>query len=220
MFNILFGRCQKFEVNPSESAHKVYYLGNVLTGLLKGAYRSDILKQCNMSSSSATNDSQSVSASSAAAISKATYFHVDKSLDSSSSSCAARKLDADRTEDGGGGGDDEMDDQAELDVFNMKMRERNKSNYTDKNIIESVEKSVRLIWQNHVNNNGRGGIKMRLTITQGGLKAITKSHGLTEYYGHRIHYVQAHPLHPKLFVWIYQHVGKSLKSEIRLDNLI
>jgi hypothetical protein len=188
MFNILFGRCQKFEVNPSESTHKVHYLGNVLTGLLKGAHRSDCLKQC--------------SGSSGAAKTKPTYK--DKSAESLALSPNASKC-----------VDAADDDQAELDVFHMQMRERHQSQVTDKSIVESVEKSVRLIWQNHVNNNGRGGIKMRLTITQGGLKAMTKSHGLTEYYGHRIHYVQAHPLHPKLFVWIYQHVGKSLKSEIR-----
>lgn len=56
---------------------------------------------------------------------------------------------------------------------------------------------------------------MRLTLTKAGLRVTTKDHGVTEYFGHRIHLVTAHHSHPKLLVWVYQHVGRSLKTEIR-----
>lgn len=88
------------------------------------------------------------------------------------------------------------------------------------NIVCNVDKPVRILWENHLKHNGHAGLKMRLTLTQGGLRVNTKDHGLTEYYGHRIHFLQAHSLHPKLFVWVYQHVGKNLKSEIRCHAVL
>lgn len=56
---------------------------------------------------------------------------------------------------------------------------------------------------------------MKLTLTKAGLRVTTKDHGVTEYFGHRIHLVTAHHSHPKLLVWVYQHVGRTLKTEIR-----
>lgn len=78
-----------------------------------------------------------------------------------------------------------------------------------------VDKAVKILWENHVKYNGRAGIKMEITLTQGGLKVNTDTSGVTEYYGHRIHYIVAHQMHPKLFVWVYQHVGRNLKTELR-----
>lgn len=56
---------------------------------------------------------------------------------------------------------------------------------------------------------------MKLTLTKAGLRVTTKDHGITEYFGHRIHLITAHHSHPKLLVWVYQHVGRTLKTEIR-----
>lgn len=89
-------------------------------------------------------------------------------------------------------------------------------NITSKQIlISSIDKPVKVLWDNHLKHNGHAGIKMKLILTQGGLRVDTKDHGLTEYYGHRIYLVKSHPIHPKLLVWVYQHVGKNLKTEIR-----
>jgi hypothetical protein len=100
----------------------------------------------------------------------------------------------------------------------------------------NLDRPVKILWKNHLEHKGQAGLKMRMTLTQGkpynnkinslknlnffnnkkgGLRVDTRDHGLTEYYGHRIHFIQAHAIHPKLFVWVYQHVGKNLKSEIR-----
>ena len=83
-----------------------------------------------------------------------------------------------------------------------------------------VDKAVNILWDNHLKNKGKTGIKMNLSLTQGGLKVETESSGITEYYGHRIHYIIAHPLHPKLFVWVYQHVGRNLKTELRCHGVL
>lgn len=83
-----------------------------------------------------------------------------------------------------------------------------------------VDKPVSILWDNHVKCDGQAGIKMKITLTQGGLRAETIANGVTEYYGHRIYYTEAHPIHPKLFVWVYQHVGKTLKTEIRCHAVL
>jgi hypothetical protein len=83
-----------------------------------------------------------------------------------------------------------------------------------------VDKPVGILWDNHIKCNGQAGMKMKITLTQGGLRAETLANGVTEYYGHRIYYTKAHPIHPKLFVWVYQHVGKTLKTEIRCHAVL
>ncbi|CAF0959846.1 unnamed protein product [Brachionus calyciflorus] len=79
----------------------------------------------------------------------------------------------------------------------------------------SIDKPVKILWDNHIKHQGQAGIKMTLILTQGGLRVDTKDHGVTEYYGHRIYLVKSHTLNPKLLIWVYQHVGKNLKTEIR-----
>ncbi|RNA31598.1 FAM43A-like [Brachionus plicatilis] len=79
----------------------------------------------------------------------------------------------------------------------------------------SIDKPVRILWDNHVKHGGQAGIKMSLTLTQGGLRVDTRDHGVTEYFGHRIYLCRAHSMNPKLLIWVYQHVGKNLKTEIR-----
>lgn len=56
---------------------------------------------------------------------------------------------------------------------------------------------------------------MRLTVTNGGLTATTKDHGLTEYWAHRVTYCAAPASHPRLFVWVYRHEGRRLRPELR-----
>ncbi|XP_076246935.1 uncharacterized protein LOC143186937 [Calliopsis andreniformis] len=77
-----------------------------------------------------------------------------------------------------------------------------------------VEKPVSTLWRNYVTSN-RPDVSMRLTVTNGGLTATTKDHGLTEYWAHRVTYCTAPASHPRLFVWVYRHEGRRLKPELR-----
>ncbi|KAL6434313.1 hypothetical protein ACFW04_006030 [Cataglyphis niger] len=61
---------------------------------------------------------------------------------------------------------------------------------------------------------------MRLTITNGGLTATTKDHGLTEYWAHRVTYCTAPVSYPRLFVWIYRHEGRRLRPELRCHAVL
>ncbi|XP_076180391.1 uncharacterized protein LOC143153271 isoform X1 [Ptiloglossa arizonensis] len=77
-----------------------------------------------------------------------------------------------------------------------------------------VEKPVSTLWRNYVTSN-RPDVSMRLTVTNGGLTATTKDHGLTEYWAHRVTYCTAPASHPRLFVWVYRHEGRRLRPELR-----
>lgn len=61
---------------------------------------------------------------------------------------------------------------------------------------------------------------MKLTITQSGLKAFTKEHGLTEYWSHRVTYCLASPQFPRIFCWVYRHEGRKLKQELRCHAVV
>ncbi|CAD1474850.1 unnamed protein product [Heterotrigona itama] len=77
-----------------------------------------------------------------------------------------------------------------------------------------VEKPVSTLWRNYVTSS-RPDVSMRLTVTNGGLTATTKDHGLTEYWAHRVTYCTAPASHPRLFVWVYRHEGRRLRPELR-----
>ncbi|XP_043515365.1 uncharacterized protein LOC122531480 isoform X2 [Frieseomelitta varia] len=77
-----------------------------------------------------------------------------------------------------------------------------------------VEKPVSTLWRNYVTST-RPDVSMRLTVTNGGLTATTKDHGLTEYWAHRVTYCTAPASHPRLFVWVYRHEGRRLRPELR-----
>ncbi|XP_012231329.2 enolase-phosphatase E1 [Linepithema humile] len=77
-----------------------------------------------------------------------------------------------------------------------------------------VEKPVSTLWRNYMTSS-RPDVSMRLTITNGGLTATTKDHGLTEYWAHRVTYCTAPASHPRLFVWVYRHEGRRLRPELR-----
>ena len=70
-----------------------------------------------------------------------------------------------------------------------------------------VDKPVGIIWNNYVRSANQG-LNMQLTLTSSGLKASTVEQGITEYRAHRISYCIAHPIYPKLFVWVYRHEGE------------
>ncbi|KAK9512809.1 hypothetical protein O3M35_001143 [Rhynocoris fuscipes] len=61
---------------------------------------------------------------------------------------------------------------------------------------------------------------MKVTVTQSGLKAVTKEHGLTEYWSHRITYCIAPTNYPKVFCWVYRHEGRKLKQELRCHAVL
>lgn len=61
---------------------------------------------------------------------------------------------------------------------------------------------------------------MKVTVTQSGLKALTKEHGLTEYWSHRITYCLAPPAYPRVFCWVYRHEGRKLKQELRCHAVL
>ena len=63
-------------------------------------------------------------------------------------------------------------------------------------------------------------IIMRLTICNSGLKAITRQHGLTQYWSNRLVYCFTHKNYPKVFSWIYRHEGKKMRQELRCHAVI
>jgi len=75
------------------------------------------------------------------------------------------------------------------------------------------------MWKNYTCNQ-KPDVHMKLTITQSGLKAFTKDHGLTEYWSHRITYCLASPQFPRIFCWVYRHEGRKLKQELRCHAVV
>jgi Phosphotyrosine interaction domain (PTB/PID) len=82
-----------------------------------------------------------------------------------------------------------------------------------------VEKPLSTLWNNYC-ANVKHDIDMKLTICNSGLKALTKEHGLTEYWANRITYCVAHPSHPKVFCWVYRHDGRKMKPELRCHAVL
>lgn len=195
MYNIFFGRRKKFQLNKAETTYKVHYLGNVMTSLIKGGY----------------HHGQKPFKS----VGQSDMLFNDEEKNMSKLNLTDEEAASTNDED-----DDEYTTETDSCVSltsNKIVQETLSSNLNKRfnNIVCNVDKPVKILWDNHLKHNGHAGLKMKLTITQGGLRVDTKDHGLTEYYGHRIHFIQSHPLHPKLFIWVYQHVGKNLKTEIR-----
>ncbi|XP_022170941.1 uncharacterized protein LOC111034173 [Myzus persicae] len=82
-----------------------------------------------------------------------------------------------------------------------------------------VEKPLCSLWKNYTCNQ-KPDVHMKLTITQSGLKAFTKEHGLTEYWSHRVTYCLASPQFPRIFCWVYRHEGRKLKQELRCHAVV
>ena len=67
-----------------------------------------------------------------------------------------------------------------------------------------VDKPLSTLWRNHISSD-KADILMKVTIVGSGLRAVTKEHGLTEYWANRITYCTAHPSYPRVFCWIYRY---------------
>ncbi|ODN05785.1 Protein FAM43A [Orchesella cincta] len=81
-----------------------------------------------------------------------------------------------------------------------------------------LERPASALWRNHC--QGRGSIKMALTVSPSGLKAQTREHGLTEYWANRLTWCGVPSDYPKLFCWIYRHEGRKLKQELRCHAVL
>ncbi len=82
-----------------------------------------------------------------------------------------------------------------------------------------TEKPLNTLWKNYTSSS-KPDVQMKLIVTQSGLKAITKEHGLTEYWSHRITYCCAPTELPKIFCWVYRHEGRKLKQELRCHAVL
>jgi hypothetical protein len=82
-----------------------------------------------------------------------------------------------------------------------------------------VEKPLSTLWKNYTGSS-KPDVQMKVTLTQAGLKAVTKEHGLTEYWSHRITYCAAPVSFPRIFCWVYRHEGRKLKQELRCHAVL
>lgn len=77
-----------------------------------------------------------------------------------------------------------------------------------------IEKPLTTLWRNYIQSS-RPDVNMHLTVSGGGLKAVTKNHGLTEYWAHRLTTCAAPTEFPRIFCWVYRHEGRRLRHELR-----
>ncbi|XP_030748224.1 uncharacterized protein LOC115876554 [Sitophilus oryzae] len=82
-----------------------------------------------------------------------------------------------------------------------------------------VEKPLTTLWRNYTQSS-RPDVSMQLTISGGSLKVVTKTHGLTEYWAHRLTTCAAPPEFPRIFCWIYRHEGRRLRHELRCHAVL
>lgn len=82
-----------------------------------------------------------------------------------------------------------------------------------------MDKPLATLWKNYTTSS-KPDVQMKLTVTQSGLKAWTKDHGLTEYWSHRITHCAASANTPRVFCWIYRHEGRKLKQELRCHAVL
>lgn len=82
-----------------------------------------------------------------------------------------------------------------------------------------VDKPLATLWKNYCQNS-KPDVCMKVTVCNSGLKAITKEHGLTEYWAHRVTYSAAHAHYPRVFCWVYRHEGKKLRQELRCHAVL
>lgn len=82
-----------------------------------------------------------------------------------------------------------------------------------------LDKPLSTLWNNYLVNM-KTEIVMRLTICNSGLKAITRQHGLTQYWSNRLVYCCSHKNHPRIFSWVYRHEGKKMRQELRCHAVL
>lgn len=78
-----------------------------------------------------------------------------------------------------------------------------------------TDKPLATLWKAYTSNPGKVQTPMELTICSNGIKAVTKSFGVTEYWAYRITYCDAPADYPGLFCWIYRHERPKMKQELR-----
>lgn len=83
-----------------------------------------------------------------------------------------------------------------------------------------IERPMTLLWSNYVKTSGKQTVSMKITVDNSGLKVFTTNQGLTHYWCHRVSYFCVPKSNSKLFVWIYRHVGKKLKVELRCHAIL
>lgn len=82
-----------------------------------------------------------------------------------------------------------------------------------------VDKPLTTLWKNYAATS-KPDIQMKLTVCNSGLKAVTKEHGLTEYWANRVTYCTGHAQYPRVFCWVYRHEGKKMKQELRCHAVL
>ncbi|XP_066260590.1 uncharacterized protein [Euwallacea similis] len=82
-----------------------------------------------------------------------------------------------------------------------------------------IEKPLATLWRNYIQSS-RPDVSMQLTVSGGGLKAVTKNHGLTEYWAHRLTTCAAPAEFPRIFCWVYRHEGRRLRHELRCHAVL
>ncbi|KAH1001967.1 hypothetical protein HUJ04_005919 [Dendroctonus ponderosae] len=82
-----------------------------------------------------------------------------------------------------------------------------------------IEKPLATLWRNYIQSS-RPDVNMHLTVCGGGLKAVTKNHGLTEYWAHRLTTCASPAEFPRIFCWVYRHEGRRLRHELRCHAVL
>ncbi|XP_076306779.1 protein FAM43A-like [Tachypleus tridentatus] len=82
-----------------------------------------------------------------------------------------------------------------------------------------VDIALATLWTNYF-TNVKQDTYMTITVCNSGLKAMTKEHGLTEYWANRITYCAAHPQYPRVFCWVYRHETRRFKQELRCHAIL
>ena len=157
MYNMFFGRRRKFQLNNAETTYKVHYLGNVMTSLIKGGYHHGQLLKTNDLNESIKSDN----------------YEKQKTVNEEDNS-----LNEDEYENNNTNNEMTHENEEENDnEINFKKLQQESTNKRFNNIVCNVDKPVKILWDNHLKHNGHAGLKMKLTITQGGLRVDTKDHG-------------------------------------------
>ncbi|XP_022240255.1 protein FAM43A-like [Limulus polyphemus] len=82
-----------------------------------------------------------------------------------------------------------------------------------------VDKPLSTLWKNYC-SNVKHEINMKVTVCHSGIKAVTKEHGLTEYWANRITFCTHNPQYPRVFCWVYRHEGRRMKQELRCHAVL
>jgi len=82
-----------------------------------------------------------------------------------------------------------------------------------------MDKAMASLWSNYTITD-KPNIIMKVRVCPSGLNAITKEHGLTEYWAHRITFCNTDSTHPKVFCWIYRHEGRKMRQELRCHAVL